>query len=105
MAQAVSRWPLTAEALVRSQVNPCGICGGQSGTWKSFSQSPVSFIPSMLHYFEKRKKKLTIFITGLHNKTQGCGASVASAAVPFTTKNKVRVTFIERAPKVFHLDI
>ena len=32
MAQAVSRRPPTAEARVRSQVNPCGICGGQSGT-------------------------------------------------------------------------
>jgi hypothetical protein len=27
-------------------------------------------------------------ITGLHNKPQGCGASVASAAGPFTTKKK-----------------
>jgi hypothetical protein len=27
-----------------------------------------------------------IFITGLHNKPQGCGAPVASAAGPFTTK-------------------
>jgi hypothetical protein len=34
------------------------------------------------------KKKLIIFITGLHNKRQGCGASVASAAGPFTTKKK-----------------
>jgi hypothetical protein len=33
-----------------------------------------------------KKKKLIIFITGLHNKPQGCGASVASAAGPFTTK-------------------
>jgi hypothetical protein len=48
--------------------------------------SPVSFIPPVLHYLEKRKKKLIIFITGLHNKPQGCGASVASAAGPFTTK-------------------
>jgi hypothetical protein len=47
--------------------------------------SPVNFIPPMLHYMEKRVKKLTIFITGLHNKPQGCGASVASAAGPFTT--------------------
>jgi hypothetical protein len=30
--------------------------------------------------------KLIIFITGLHNKPQGCGESVASAAGPFTTK-------------------
>jgi hypothetical protein len=29
-----------------------------------------------------------IFITGLHNKPQGCGASVASAVGPFTTKKK-----------------
>jgi hypothetical protein len=34
-----------------------------------------------------KTKKLIIFITGLHNKPQGCGASVASAAGPFTTKN------------------
>jgi hypothetical protein len=32
MAQAVSRWPPTSETRVRSQVSPCGICGGQSGT-------------------------------------------------------------------------
>jgi hypothetical protein len=33
----------------------------------------------------KNKKKLIflIFITGLHNKPQGCGASAASAAGPF----------------------
>jgi hypothetical protein len=30
----------------------------------------------------KNGKKLTIFITGLHNRPQGCGASVASAAGP-----------------------
>jgi hypothetical protein len=34
-----------------------------------------------------KTKKLIIFITGLHNKPQGCGASVASAAGPFSTKN------------------
>jgi hypothetical protein len=38
----------------------------------------------VLHYAEKR----IIFITGLHNKPQGCGAAVASAAGPFTTKKK-----------------
>jgi hypothetical protein len=27
---------------------------------------------------------LFIFIMGLHNKTEGCGASVASAAGPFS---------------------
>jgi hypothetical protein len=34
----------------------------------------------------EKRKKLIISITGLHNKPQGCGASVASAAGPFTTK-------------------
>jgi hypothetical protein len=44
--------------------------------------SPVNFIPPVLHYSEKRKRKLIIFITGLYNRPQGCGASVASAAGP-----------------------
>jgi hypothetical protein len=38
MAQVVSRQPLTAEAQVRVQVNPCGICGGQSGTGQVFTE-------------------------------------------------------------------
>jgi hypothetical protein len=42
MAQAVSRWPLTAEARVRPRVNPCGIYGGQIGTGTGFPLS-VSF--------------------------------------------------------------
>jgi hypothetical protein len=46
--------------------------------------SPVNFIPPVLHFKEKK----IIFITGLHNKPQGCGASVTSAAGPFTTKKK-----------------
>jgi hypothetical protein len=49
MAQAVRRRPLTAEARVRVRVNPCGICGGQSGTGTGFSPgssvSPVNIIP------------------------------------------------------------
>ena len=44
--------------------------------------SPVNFIPPLLHYKEKRKKKLIIFVTGLHNKPEGCGVYVASAAGP-----------------------
>jgi hypothetical protein len=38
---------------------------------------------------KNEKKKLIIFITGLHIKPLGCGASVASAAGPFTN-NKPR---------------
>jgi hypothetical protein len=46
---------------------------------------------------EKMKKKLIIFliiiviIIGLHNKPQGCGASVASAAGPFTIQYNILV--------------
>jgi hypothetical protein len=59
--------------------------------------SLVSFIPPVLHYKEKRKK-LIIFITGLHTKPQGCGASVASAAGPFTKKKSyVQLPFLSKA--------
>jgi hypothetical protein len=44
MAQAVSRQPLTADARVRALVNPCGICGGKSGTGTGFSQSSSVFL-------------------------------------------------------------
>jgi hypothetical protein len=53
MAQAVSRWPLTAEARVCARVNPCWICGGKRGTGIDSSPSssvfPVSIIPPGLH--------------------------------------------------------
>jgi hypothetical protein len=48
MAQVVSRRPLTAEARVRAWVNPCGICGGQSGTGTGFSSSSSAF-PCQYH--------------------------------------------------------
>jgi hypothetical protein len=43
-----------AEARVRSQVSPCGICGGRSGTRTSFSPEYFGF-PPVLHYKAKRK--------------------------------------------------
>jgi hypothetical protein len=91
MAQAVSRRPPTAEARVRSRLSLCGICGGQSGTGAGFSPS-TSVFPCQFHstgapLLGKGQKIIIIFIfiIGLHNKPQGCSASVASAAGPFTT--------------------
>jgi hypothetical protein len=43
MAQVVSCWPLIADTRDHAQVNPCGICGGQSGTGTGFSLSSSVF--------------------------------------------------------------
>jgi hypothetical protein len=49
----------------------------------------TSVFPSQFHNtvvpLHEKMKNLIIFITGLHNKPQDCGASLASAAVPFST--------------------
>jgi hypothetical protein len=47
MAQVVSRRPLTEEAQVHARVNPCGICGGQSGTGTGFSPSSSVFLVAL----------------------------------------------------------
>jgi hypothetical protein len=90
MAQAVSRRPVTAQARIRSRVSSCGICGGQILHWDRFIPRyfgfPLQFHSTDVPLHGKTKKKLIIFIIELHNKPQGCDASVASAAGPFTKK-------------------
>jgi hypothetical protein len=41
----------------------------------------------------KNNHHLVIFITGLHKKPQGCDASAASAAGPFTTNPRISITY------------
>ena len=94
MAQTVSRQPLTAVDRVRSRISPREICVGQSGVGTGFPQC-ISVFPCQSHStgapLQGKTKKLIIFITWLHNKPQGCGASVASAAGPFTTHTHKKV--------------
>jgi hypothetical protein len=52
----------------------------------------ISFHPCSIT--RKRTKIIIIFITGLHKKPQGCGASVASVAGPFTTKKNPIAAYI-----------
>jgi hypothetical protein len=72
------------------------MCGLWWTKWNCDRFSPEYFgFPPSISFHRcsvtwKNKKKLIIFliifITGLHNKPQGCGASVASAAGPFSNK-------------------
>ena len=99
MAQAVSRRPLPRSPGFDSGSFHVGIVVDQVALGQVFPRvlrlSPVNFITPVLHYMEKRKKEtIIIFITGLHNKSQGCGASVATAAKPFTTKRTINKCFV-----------
>jgi hypothetical protein len=85
MARAVR--PLTAEARVGSGSVHVGFVVGKVAVGQVFPRVLpfflVSFIPLVLYDTGKRKIFI-IFIIGLLKKPQGFGASVASAAGPFT---------------------
>jgi hypothetical protein len=49
MAQAVSHQPLATQALVQSQVRPCGVCGGQDGTGTGFLCLLQLSLPASFH--------------------------------------------------------
>ena len=48
VAQAVSYWPVSAEAQVQTKASECGICDGFSGLGVGLSVS-TSFLPSHCH--------------------------------------------------------
>jgi hypothetical protein len=63
MVEVVSRRPLTAEDRVRARVNPCGICGGRSGTGTGISPSSSVF----LCQYHSTVALQTNIIWGMHN--------------------------------------
>jgi len=48
VAQAVSYWPVSAEAQVQTKANECGICGGLRGLGAGLSVS-TTLLPSHCH--------------------------------------------------------
>jgi hypothetical protein len=97
MAQAVSRWPLTAEARVRARVNPCGICGGQSSTGQVFSEYfglPCKYIiPPLLHIHLSPPHEVcncSDQAAHYHNLGSKLGASLLTRHIGWKQKKKVK---------------
>jgi hypothetical protein len=73
MAQAVSRWPLTAEARVRSRVNPCGIVVdkvalGRFSPSTSVSPANISFYHCSIFIYHRPMRR-AIALTKQHTIT------------------------------------
>jgi hypothetical protein len=91
MAQVVSRRPPIPESRVRSRGQSMWDLWWTKCHWDRFLPEYFGFPLSVSFHrcsiTRKNEKTVIIFITGLHNKPQGCDASEASAAGPFTKKN------------------
>jgi hypothetical protein len=85
MAQVVNCRSFTTEALVRSQINICGIYARQSnvriGVSASTHSSPVFIIPPMLHAH-------VLVFAALNRRTNGqsLGTLKSKAVLPFDKK-------------------
>jgi hypothetical protein len=66
IAQAVSRWLLTASAKVRAQVTSCGICDGQSGNGAGFLRVLRFPLPILITPTAPRSSSV---IQGWYNRT------------------------------------
>jgi hypothetical protein len=102
MAQAVSRWPLTAEARVRARVNPCVICGGQSGTGQDFSEYfgfPCKYIiPTLLHIHLSPPREVcdcSDQAAHYHNLGPKLGASLLTRHIRWKQKKKVKENVVQ----------
>jgi hypothetical protein len=80
MAQAVSRWPLTADAWVRAHVSSCWICGEQSGTGTRFLSKFFCFILSVAFH---RGSPCSHIIWGMNSRPVG-GCRSKHSLTPLT---------------------